>query len=771
MTVRNLEGLLHPRRVIVLGEPTSDMARTLVEQLHLCSSLPTVAAAEEDRVLGVVADPASVDAAQLADLARMGCRALVWPHPDQPDAEVLKAARVHTTRILGPRSAGILLPHCGLSVSAMPPDCPKGSLALIVQSQSVAAAALDWARGRNIGFSWVAITGAECDVDIADLLDYAALDPSTRAVALEVGHIRQSRKFMSAARACARSKPVVAIQTRAASWRDKGLDPVRSAAFARAGMVECLSLPGLLDAIAALHRLPALRRARVLVVSNGSGICSLGVDAVLRQNLLTANPTPATWNAARALVPQLRQISGGADLGDCPAEAVVGVLRQFLQDGEVDIVLFVRSPLGKLSHAAMAAAVAQGGFDKRLLTVWLGLETALPARRTSTEANISTFTSPDAAARAVRCRWDYERNRELLTQTPPPAPAAGIDADQVAARLRQTLERGVDELRGADAHVLFESYGLASGDDQPADLVLRVSLRLHPELGLYLRAAPQAAGTNAGSGYGFAPLDTLLAQRILADAGLHGGDGDDGLPAAQLDALAHALVRVAQIGMEQPNVMELDLCLSAWQQRIHCARDSLRVKLGATPRPERERLALAPYPQQLTHQHECHGECYRIRAVRPDDEPALIHLLQGLDPETVRLRFFSYIRHFSHDMAARMTQIDYDRELTLVVLPRDRDDHLFGIGTLIADPDGARAEFALLLDDSHTGLGLGMHLLQSLLDYGRQRGVHTVFGEVLAENVPMLELSRKLGMTVRRTPDDPGCMHVEIDFGPRSGAA
>ncbi|MDR3415884.1 MAG: GNAT family N-acetyltransferase [Nevskia sp.] len=766
MTIRNLEAYLRPHRVVVVGEPVGATAQSLVANLRrsappglLAESLNDIAAGETD-VLGIAGSPAAVDAAMLAELAAHGCRALVWPHPDRPDPALLQAARTHTTRLLGPRSAGILNPRGQLAACALPATELPGSLALIVQSQSVAAAAVDWANGRRIGFSWVAVTGGESDVDIADLLDLAAVDPATRAVALEVGRIRGARKFMSAARACARGKPVVALQTRVADWFGKGPDPVRSAAFARAGLVECLSLPALFDAIAALQRLPALRRARVLVVSNGAGICALGVDAVLRQGLDAAEPDVQTWERVRAMIPQLRQLGGGADIGEPAVEVTVGALREFLGDKAVDVVLFVRSPLGDNSHEAVATALAQARLDDRLLTVWLGLETALPARRLSAEAGLATFTSPDAAVRAIGYRWNYARNRELLTQTPPHGPAEPVETAGTARRLAQSVTDGRLELRGAEVARLLAAYGLHSETAPAHDwLKLRLRLRRHAELGMHIGVALCSPGFAAPGGYGFMPLDPLLARRILSDAGLREDSAETG---ADLEGLSEALIRLGQFALDQPLLAELELCLSAYHGKVCCLAGDTRMLLTAEPAAERDRLALAPYPAALAHVFDGDGHRYLVRPVRPDDEPAVVSLLQGLDPETVRLRFFAYIRHFSHDLAARMTQTDYDRELSLVAIPEDAPDRIIGMSTLASDPDGARAEFGVLVDKRHCGIGLGRHLLEQLLEHARRRGIGTVFGEVLSENTPMLGLARSLGFSVHLAPDDPGCMHVEI---------
>ena len=766
MTIRNLEAYFQPRRVLLVGPAVGTTAQELIGNLRqtapaglLADSMQQLDGGEPG-VLGIVGDPAALDPAMLAQLAAHGCRALIWPHSSHPDTTLLQAARTHTTRLLGPRSPGILNPRARLNATALPAALLPGSLALIVQSQSVASAAIDWATGRRLGFSWVAVTGGESDVDISDLLDYAALDPHTRAVAVEVGRIRGARKFMSAARACARAKPVVALQTRLADWHGKGSDPVRSAAFARAGMVECLSLPALFDAFAALHRLPPLRQARVLVVSNGSGICALGVDAVLRHGAQAAEPDAATWARVRGLVPELRRLGGGADIGEPALHTGIAVLREFLHDKAVDVLLFIRSPLAGNSHETVAAEFVKAGFDQRLLTVWLGLETALPARKLVAEAGLATFTSPDAAARAVRYRWEYARNRELLTQTPPRGPTTPDDVADTERQLRLLLDGGKRELRARDAARLLAAYGIDSRASRPRqDLRLDVRVRRHAELGTHLSATPVTPGLAAPTGYGFMPLDPLLARRVLADAGLQ---ADADVSAQDLEALALSLVRIGQFALDQPLLAELKLRLSVHRGVAQCLQGDTHLLLTAEIEPERARLALAPYPAALVHRLTRGTKHYTVRPVRPDDEPAVIRLLQGLDPETVRLRFFAYIRHFSHDLAARMTQIDYDRELALVITPAQQADSIIGMGTLAADPDAARAEFAVLVDKQHCGLGLGRHLLEQFLQRARQQGIAAVFGEVLTENTTMLNLARSLGFSVHAAPDDPGCVHVEL---------
>lgn len=773
MTIRNLDALFRPQRVLWLGPAQSPGQQVVLEKVRasgvrleeaddvaMFSSVPA-----GERALGVLLREADAQPAVVQRLGELGCRALIWPLHEPPSAAILEAARARTLRILGPRSVG-LSHSAGFDASILPQKTAPGSLALIVQSQTVAAAAVDWAAGRRIGFAWVAVTGGESDVDVADLLDYAALDDGVQTVAVEVGRIRGARKFMSAARACARAKPTVILQTRLADRAAAGADPVRSAAFARAGLVEVPNLPGLFDALAALQRLPALAQPRAAVVANGAALSALGVDAVLRNGLSIVEWNEALQRSVLARIPAARFRPGAVDIGDPALDDIVATLRLVLQSSGAEVLIYVRSPVAGHPHEPVAQVLAGAGLGPRILTVWLGLESTMSARRLSAEAGQSTFTSPDAAARAVRYRWEYTRNRELLTQTPPRLRPSRLDPARVHQRLLDQLGAGTDARPGA-ALELLRAYGIDSqARIKPGSMVLCVALERHPELGMYLSLRLDVRGVSMVTAYGFVPLDGLLAGRLLAAAGLEAGPN---LDARDLDAAQSALVALSQVPLDQAHVEGLRLRLVVCGGRARAAAGDARLLLTPGPAPERERLALAPYPAALGQRVRLRdGSEQILRPVRPEDEPAVIELLQSLDPETVRLRFFAHIRHFSHTMAARMTQIDYDRELALVVHPAGAPDALRAIGTLIADPDNASGEFALLVRPDHAGLGLGRQLLAALVEHARRRGMGRVWGVVLADNAAMLGLARSMGFVRQRDPDDASCRRVELQLGGNS---
>jgi acetyltransferase len=770
MSIRQLDALFRARNVVVCGAPQDAPAVELLRQLEtlpgdqralLDVDLPNWrrlrnAGAVDTCELAVVLDPQKLTPRTIRTLAARGCRALIWEADTAVPDAILRAGREATLRVLGPASSGATHAR-GLGVSAWGRPLP-GTTALIAQSRSIAGAALDWAAGHTLGFSWTAITGGEADVDVADLLDYAALDPQTQAVVLQLSRIRSARKFMSAARACARSKPVIVLQTPADGAPGTApQDPVRSAAFRRAGLVEVDRVTALFSALAALDRVGDSAQGRIVVVGTGGGICQLARAALIREGLRPVTLSAETQAALRAVVPTARDAGEAIDIGLADDLQILAALRIVLQAGDIDTVLFVRSPTPGRDDEAFAAGLAASGLRERLVVSFLGQARAAPALRRCAESGIAAFAAVEAAARALRYRREHRSTQELLMQTPTLVPLthAGERLDITPPK----RVRGAWVLPAAEAQQLLGEYGL-----QPAAWIeaagrgLRVRIQRHPELGLYLDARLEPASAAAPTAYALPPLDDLLAARLLREAGL--GSRSASPPGLRVRDYATAVARLAQLAVEQPLLVEADLRLLPGDDLAEVG--SARLTSQAQRPAERERLALAPYPAELSRRVRLRdGRELLLRAISPTDEPALIRMLSGLDPEEIRLRFFRYIRQFTHAMAARMTQVDYDREISFVAAPPDTED-VVGISTLVIDPDGREAEFAVLLHHDYAGLGLGVQLMRAALGYARDHRVQRVFGDVLIENSAMLGLAQRLGFARERHPDDPGCVRVTI---------
>jgi acetyltransferase len=207
-------------------------------------------------------------------------------------AQVERIAQKYGMRLIGPDSLGIMMPAIGLNATFSAHTPRAGTLALISQSGAIAAGMVGWAAQRGVGFSGIVSTGEQLDVDIADLLDHFALDRGTRAILLYVEAIVNARKFMSAARAAARIKPVVVVKSgrggsdaKAATTHTgalAGSDAVYDAAFRRAGVLRVSDLRELFDCAETLGRVEAPVGKRLAILTNGGGIGALALDRLVQ---------------------------------------------------------------------------------------------------------------------------------------------------------------------------------------------------------------------------------------------------------------------------------------------------------------------------------------------------------------------------------------------------------------------------------------------------------------------------------------------------------
>jgi acetyltransferase len=261
------------------------------------------------------------------------------------------------------------------------------------------------------------------------------------------------------------------------------------------------------------------------------------------------------------------------------------------------------------------------------------------------------------------------------------------------------------------------------------------------------------------------PLNMHLAHEVMSQTrvcSLLQGYRD--VPAADLNGIALTLVKVSQLICDLAEVAELEINPLLADDQGVMALDA-RIRVVRAERPAMDRLAILPYPKELEETLVLpDGRSLLIRPIRPEDEPNFQKIFASLTPEEVRLRFLHLMNVLSHDQAARLTQIDYDREMALMVEGRNQagEAELYGGVRISADPDMERAEYAILLRHDMTGLGLGPMLLRRIIDYARGRGIGEIFGEVLSDNKAMLKLCRAFGFTVKSEREDPGVMYVSL---------
>ena len=890
MTTRNFDALFRPNAIALIGasnQPQSVgavLARNLLgagfngpiltvnpreQAIRSTLNYRSIAELPLTPDLAVVATPPPTVPGIIAELGMRGCRAAVVVTAGFGEGErmegkelrqqMLSASKPHLLRIVGPNCLGFISPAAGINASFAHLTPPAGDLAFVTQSGALATAVLDWAAARGFGFSHVASLGDMADVDFGDLLDYLALDQATRAILLYVESVTAARKFMSAGRIAARTKPVIIVKAGRSSAGARaalshtgalaGSDAVYDAAFRRAGMLRVYELRELFEAVTTLAAGLRPAGARLAIVTNGGGAGVLAADALEDRGGALAELTPETLARLDAALPPTWSRANPVDiLGDAKGDRYAAAMGAILEDPGCDALLVMNCPTAVAdSLDAARDGGGTGGLQPQVpvLTCWLGETAAASSRRLFAERRLPTYETPDEAVRALMHLVQYRRNQDLLLETPPAIQEVSPhDRSSARALIAAAIGAGRTLLSEPEAKALLASYRIPVVEthtaENPADaariaerMARPVALKiLSPDIThksdvggvrLSLRGgaaveqaaqdmlervrtlAPEARLTGfsvqemierrhdhelivgisedasfgpvllvghggvavevvADRAIGLPPLNMVLAREMISRtrvAKLLAGYRDR--PAADLDSIALTLVRLSDLLVDIPEVTELDINpLLAGPQGV-LALDA-RVVVRAAGGERRAPLAIQPYPAELEHEVEIDGgRKLLVRPIRPEDEPRLVEMVQRSSPEDVRLRFLGALREFPHLLAARLSQIDYDREMALIALPaQPGGGEILGVARTVANPEGDRAEFAVMVRSDMKGRGLGFQLMKDILAHARKRGIKTVYGDVLAENTTMLHMAAELGFTRSAEAGDVVQISIEL---------
>jgi acetyltransferase len=266
----------------------------------------------------------------------------------------------------------------------------------------------------------------------------------------------------------------------------------------------------------------------------------------------------------------------------------------------------------------------------------------------------------------------------------------------------------------------------------------------------------------ADTAHALPPLDMKLADQLIAEtrvSRLLAGYRDR--PRADIGAIVQVLVRVSYVITNHPEIRELDINPLLADERGCIALDA-RVRVADATAEPRHPMSVRPYPVEWEREEtlEDLGDIV-LRPIRPEDEELYPGFFEHMSPEDVRMRFFTARPDLSHKFLARMTQVDYAREMAFIALSMATDE-LLGIARLIAEPDYLRVEFAILVRSDLKGKGLGWRLMQHLIAYARAEGLHEICGQVLATNATMLNMCSELGFEIQVPEDDIGLRHVRL---------
>ena len=901
MSTRNLAALFHPKAISLIGASNrpGSVGAVLAHNMQSAGfdgpimavnphetsigsalSYRSVAELPVAPDLAVLATPPESIPGLIGELGARGCRAAVVVTAgfgeggraagDALRLEMLKAARPHLLRIVGPNCLGFMSPRVGINASFAHLAPKTGDIAFLSQSGALVTGVLDWAVGRGLGFSHIVSLGDMSDIDFGDLLDFLAQDDGTRSILLYVESIKEARKFMTAARIAARAKPVIVIKAGRSQSGAKaalshtgalaGADAVYDAAFRRAGMLRVYELREIFEAAETLGRRLAVRGDRLSILTNGGGAGVLAADALDARGGRLAALSPGVKAKLDAVLPAAWSGSNPIDIiGDAHGERYTASLGALMENKEQDAILVMNCPTGIVGPEEASGAVLDciaANKSTPVLTCWLGEATAQTARRRFAEQGVASYETPDDAVRAFMQMVEYRRNQDLLMETPPAGLAVAPEGRAAArALVEQALGQGRTLLSEPESKALLAAYGVPVVETRVArdaaeaarmaeqiggpcalkilspDIThksdvggVRLNLKTPEAVAAAAKAIleqvsahapgahvqgftvqrmivrPQAIELIAGliddaafgpvvlfgqggtavevmadRALGLPPLNAVLARDMIGRtrvARLLAGYRD--VPPADLAAIETVLVRLADMAIDLPEIAELDINPLLADAGGVIALDA-RVVIRAAPENAQRRLAIRPYPAELEHEIELQdGERFRIRPIRPEDAPGLVALANRCTPEDLRLRFFGAMRTLPSALAARLSQIDYDREIALIALqaaPDGGGDEIAGVVRLMGDPDNIQGEYAIIVRSDLKGHGLGYRLMREMLAWAARRGLARVEGEVLAENTTMLNMARQLGATLEPTETDGRTIRVEFDMARREEGA
>jgi len=807
-----LDSVFHPSAIALVGaspRPRS-LGRRVLQQLRAggfpgalgvvnrnYSQIDGLPAVSSLHALGfvpelvIIAVPPKAVASTARKAAQCGARALVVLTRGLDPAQRADLSAVSSAcgvRVLGPNCLGVIAPHAQVYASFAAHLPPAGDLALISQSGAVAAGMLEWARPREIGFSAVVSVGEALDVEFAELLDYFAADPHTRAILLYLERIQDARRFLSAARAAARVKPVVVVKPgRHARRASPALtttsalarpDAVHAAAFARAGMLRVYALDELFAAAETLAHLRTMPGERLAVMTNGVGVGMLALDRLRDLGGIPATLSSATIARLDAILPLGWSRRNAVDmLGDADGERYARTLEVLLDDPDSDAILALHVPTTLSAPEDTAAAIgrtleSRGRAHKPVLAAWIGSEPEALARLH--QAGVPTYTTETAAVRGFTYLTRWQAAQQALMETPPSLPGAfKPDAGAAQAIVEAALATGSDWLAPSACVDVLAAYGIEQTALAPAAGMSAVIAGISDDPVFGPVVVFGRGGADAGliddAALALPPLDLRLAQEMIARTRIARRLSQD-----ERAALALLLVQLAQLATDIPAVHEVDLNpvvvkhgrARVLDARIRCARPVRLHKGRGHPR-----FAIFPYPKEWERTLVLgSGRQVSVRPLRPEDDALLRGFFAQVSAEDLRLRFFSAVREFSHAFIARMVQLDYARAMALAAIDPE-DGQMLGAVRLLADADYHTGEYAIMVRSDLKGVGLGWALMQIMVEYARWQGLARIEGQVLRENTTMLTMCRELGFTITPEPDDASIAIVRLEIDRTAGVS
>jgi len=505
--VHNLGPIFNPKRIALIGvtsNPNSVGGRALsnlvgggfrgvVYPINPTSEavlgipcFPTLSALPRKPDLAIICTPAEQVPGVIAECGEAGVGGVIimsagfkeTGEPGRQLEEQLKAeaSRFPDMRIIGPNCLGVIVPANNLNASFAAGMPRAGHVGFISQSGALCTSVLDWALEAKIGFSAFISIGNTSDVDFGDLIDYLGEDPNTKSIILYVESVTDARRFMTAARAFARMKPILVYKAgrfpesaQVAASHTGALaseDAVYDAAFQRAGLARVYDIGDIFDCAELIGRGKTPKGPRLGIVTNAGGPGVMATDALLALDGKLAKLSPETMDELNENLPAFWSHRNPVDvLGDCPPKRLEKAASIVLKDPNVDALLVILTPQAMTNPNGAAKLIGKltENAHKPILAAWLGGQTMREGIRILLEAGVAAYQTPEQAIRSFMTLVAYSRNLELLFETPKDFPVE-LPQDREEKREHFIAEHfSKDEMLSEDvSKELIESYGIAT---------------------------------------------------------------------------------------------------------------------------------------------------------------------------------------------------------------------------------------------------------------------------------------------------------------------
>ena len=871
-----LERIFNPDSIAVIGatDRVGSVGLSLVKNLtaggykgtvHLVNlngkeilgiqSVKSVLDIKESVDLAIIVTPAKAVPGIIEDCGRKGVKGAVIISAGFKEAgkegdllveKMLKSAKKYSMRILGPNCLGFLNPSLSLNASFSSRMPLKGRIAFISQSGAMVTSILDWSHAHNVGFSYFASIGSMIDIGFHDLIDYFGSDPDTDCILIYMESLSEARKFMSAARAFSRNKPIIVLKVgksiegaRAAlshTGSMTGNDRVFDAAFRRAGIIRVSTIQELFGCAQALSMQRRPKGNRLAIITNAGGPGVAATDFLVEHGGELATLADNTKTMLKEVLPITANTSDPIDiLGDATPKRYKDAFEICLRDKDVDGIVVILTPQFMTDPSSVAknlVSVAKGS-SKTVLAAFMGEEDVSESKKILKKGSIPEYDTPEEAVLCFLNMYSYSKNLELLYEAPASVPHAFVpDIGANDALLADVAKDGRFILTEYESKQFLKNYGIPVPESfvvKSAEEAEKISSKvgfplvmkvlssdiLHKtdvggvKLGINTKEAAMQAynmimesvskanpkalikgvlvekmyskkyelliGSKKDPIFGPAivfgmggvavdvfkdtnvalpPLNMALSKRLIEETKIYQLlKGYRGMKAVDLESIHFLLYKFSYLLVDFPQILEIDINPFGVDDSggvVLDAKVMLDKDAVGISHKDYSHLVISPYPKEYV-RHLCiDGEELILRPIRPEDEPLEAELFGTFSEETKRLRFFIPIKDVTHDLLVRYTQIDYDREISIIAEAVDIGGRkkMLGFARLVADSDNDCAQFAIVVGDPWQNKGIGSIIADYILEIAKDRGIKKVYAYFSKNNTTMKHMFEKRGFII-----------------------